>query len=251
MPEGDTIWHAARQLDRALAGRVLTQSDFRVPSYATTGLSGRAVTGTRSRGKHLLTRLGGGRTIHTHLAHGRVLADPVRERLAAPRPPDQAGARQRSLAGGRAPARRRRGPADAQRGPGRRACRADGAAPGSGGPSRAPPAKSGSGSGVRHARDRRSSGFRSSGRGAVSMSAVGPEVHQTARTRADRPGHQAPARAVSRSGKPAYTALREASRRSCDSVHCLSLLAGSRAVRREPLGARANRRRAAPSLSMR
>jgi endonuclease VIII len=67
MPEGDVVWRTARQLDKALAGRVLTRSDFRVPRYATSDLSGRAVDGTISRGKHLLTRVQGGLTIHTHL----------------------------------------------------------------------------------------------------------------------------------------------------------------------------------------
>jgi endonuclease-8 len=67
VPEGDTVWLAARHLDRALAGRVLTRSDFRVPRYATTDLTGRTVSGTQPRGKHLLTHVDGGVTIHTHL----------------------------------------------------------------------------------------------------------------------------------------------------------------------------------------
>jgi len=67
MPEGDVVWRTARQLDAALSGRVLERSDFRVPRFATTDLTGRAVTGTVSRGKHLLTRVDGGITIHTHL----------------------------------------------------------------------------------------------------------------------------------------------------------------------------------------
>jgi endonuclease VIII len=67
MPEGDVVWRAARQLDAALAGRVLTGSDFRVPRYATTNLAGRTVTETISRGKHLLTRVEGGLSVHTHL----------------------------------------------------------------------------------------------------------------------------------------------------------------------------------------
>ena len=41
MPEGDTVWHAAQRLREALAGRVLTRSDLRVPRYATTNLAGR------------------------------------------------------------------------------------------------------------------------------------------------------------------------------------------------------------------
>ncbi len=61
------VWRTARQLDKALAGRVLTRSEFRVPRYATTDLAGRLVIGTASRGKHLLTRVDGGLTVHTHL----------------------------------------------------------------------------------------------------------------------------------------------------------------------------------------
>jgi formamidopyrimidine-DNA glycosylase len=67
MPEGDVVWRTARQLDRALAGRTLTRSDFRVPRFATTDLTGRAVRDAVSRGKHLLIRVDGGVTIHTHL----------------------------------------------------------------------------------------------------------------------------------------------------------------------------------------
>jgi endonuclease VIII len=67
MPEGDTVWRAARQLQEALAGQVLTSSDFRVPRYATTDLTGRLVTAALSRGKHLLIRVDGGVTVHTHL----------------------------------------------------------------------------------------------------------------------------------------------------------------------------------------
>jgi endonuclease VIII len=67
MPEGDVVWRTARQLDEALTGRVLERSDFRVPRFATTDLTGRVVTETVSRGKHLLTRVDGGVTVHTHL----------------------------------------------------------------------------------------------------------------------------------------------------------------------------------------
>ena len=67
MPEGDTVWRAAKRLREALAGRVLPRSDFRVPRYATTDLTGRQVTESLSRGKHLLTRVNGGLTVHTHL----------------------------------------------------------------------------------------------------------------------------------------------------------------------------------------
>jgi len=67
MPEGDTVWRAAGQLHAALAGRVLIGSDFRVPRYATTDLRGRLVTEAVPRGKHLLIRVDGGVTVHTHL----------------------------------------------------------------------------------------------------------------------------------------------------------------------------------------
>ena len=70
MPEGDTVFRAARLLDRTLAGHVLAGCDFRVPQLATTDLAGATVTGTVSRGKHLLTRIDrsdGAWTLHTHL----------------------------------------------------------------------------------------------------------------------------------------------------------------------------------------
>jgi len=61
------VWRAARQLHDALAGQVLTTSDFRVPRYATTDLTGRRVTQALARGKHLLIRVEGGVTVHSHL----------------------------------------------------------------------------------------------------------------------------------------------------------------------------------------
>ena len=67
MPEGDTVWRTARELRAVLAGRTLVRTDFRVPGPATADLSGRAVTAVVPRGKHLLTRVEGGFTIHTHL----------------------------------------------------------------------------------------------------------------------------------------------------------------------------------------
>jgi endonuclease VIII len=67
MPEGDVVWRTARQLHAALAGRVLTRSDFRVPRYAATDLAGRTVHEAVPRGKHLLIRVDGGLSIHTHL----------------------------------------------------------------------------------------------------------------------------------------------------------------------------------------
>ena len=66
MPEGDTVYRAARRLDAALSGRPLLSSDFRVPQYATLDLSGAVVKSVVSRGKHLLIRAGD-LSIHTHL----------------------------------------------------------------------------------------------------------------------------------------------------------------------------------------
>lgn len=66
MPEGDTVYQTARRLREALAGRVLTATDFRVPKYATVDLSGERVDEVLSRGKHLLMRVGD-HTIHSHL----------------------------------------------------------------------------------------------------------------------------------------------------------------------------------------
>ena len=82
MPEGDTVWHAARLLHDALAASELTRSDFRVPRYALTDLAGRTVTEVVARGKHLLVRTDNGLTVHTHLKmEGRWRIAPASERL--------------------------------------------------------------------------------------------------------------------------------------------------------------------------
>ena len=66
MPEGDTVWLAARRMHTALAGRTLTRFELRVPQHATANLTGRQVEQVLARGKHLLTRIDGGLTLHTH-----------------------------------------------------------------------------------------------------------------------------------------------------------------------------------------
>ncbi len=66
MPEGDTVWLSAKRLNEALAGAVLTRSDFRVPEFATLDLTGQSVREVVSRGKHLLMRVGEV-SIHSHL----------------------------------------------------------------------------------------------------------------------------------------------------------------------------------------
>ena len=67
MPEGDAVLRTARSLDRALAGATLVHADLRWPSLATADLTGRTVLGTATYGKHLLTRLDDGTTLHSHL----------------------------------------------------------------------------------------------------------------------------------------------------------------------------------------
>jgi len=66
MPEGDTVYRAARLLAGAFDGTVLTRCDIRVPAFATVDLTGETVSETVSRGKHLLMRVGG-YTLHSHL----------------------------------------------------------------------------------------------------------------------------------------------------------------------------------------
>lgn len=83
MPEGDVVWLTARRLNEALAGQVLTRSDFRVPRYATVDLRGQRVTEAVSRGKHLLIRTDQGLTVHTHLKmDGSWRVSPADKRLA-------------------------------------------------------------------------------------------------------------------------------------------------------------------------
>ena len=66
MPEGDTVFLAATRLNDALGGETLTTTDFRVPALATVDLAGETIENVVARGKHLLFRIEGGRTIHTH-----------------------------------------------------------------------------------------------------------------------------------------------------------------------------------------
>lgn len=66
MPEGDTVWLAARRLDECLAGAPLVSADLRVPRLATVDLRGRTVESVRAYGKHLLFRMDGDISLHTH-----------------------------------------------------------------------------------------------------------------------------------------------------------------------------------------
>lgn len=67
MPEGDTVFRTAQGLHRALAGAVLDRSDLRWGDAATVDLVGRSTLEVVSRGKHILQRVEGGVTIHSHL----------------------------------------------------------------------------------------------------------------------------------------------------------------------------------------
>ena len=110
MPEGDVVWNTAQRLHAALAGQVLTRSDFRVPRYATVSLAGQTVTEALSRGKHLLIRTDRGLTVHTHLKmEGAWRIQPAGR--FRDEPPAAGAARQRRVARRRVPARHHRGAA--------------------------------------------------------------------------------------------------------------------------------------------
>lgn len=67
MPEGDTVFLTGRNLDRALAGKTLSRTDFRHPDLATVDLAGRSVLAVRTVGKHLFTQFSGQLSLHSHL----------------------------------------------------------------------------------------------------------------------------------------------------------------------------------------
>jgi endonuclease-8 len=67
VPEGDVVRRTALRLHAVLAGRRLITSDLRWPSLAAVDLRGRDVLEVVSVGKHLLTRIDGGLTLHSHL----------------------------------------------------------------------------------------------------------------------------------------------------------------------------------------
>ena len=66
VPEGDTVWRSCRRLHAILAGQVLTRTEFRVPTLATTDLAGVTVLEVVPRGKHQLFRFDNDYTLHTH-----------------------------------------------------------------------------------------------------------------------------------------------------------------------------------------
>jgi len=71
MPEGDTIFRAARTLHRALAGRVVSAFESPLTALARvdedTPLAGRTIRSVRPVGKHLLIEFSGDLVLRTHM----------------------------------------------------------------------------------------------------------------------------------------------------------------------------------------
>lgn len=91
MPEGDSIYRAAKRVHDALAGRTLERAELRVPRFAAVDLRGRTVEAARSQGKHLFVVVGPdgeGRdpvTLHVHLKmEGRIHVHQAGERWRFP-----------------------------------------------------------------------------------------------------------------------------------------------------------------------
>jgi endonuclease VIII len=71
MPEGDTIYRAARALHRAMAGHIVTQFESVFPAVTRVAedqpVVGSTVASVASRGKHLLMSFSNGLVLHTHM----------------------------------------------------------------------------------------------------------------------------------------------------------------------------------------
>ncbi|HQX80442.1 MAG TPA: DNA-formamidopyrimidine glycosylase family protein [Vicinamibacterales bacterium] len=71
MPEGDTIFRAARTLHRALAGLVITAFESQLSQLVVVDrrapIAGRSVDGVTARGKHLLIALSGDLVLRSHM----------------------------------------------------------------------------------------------------------------------------------------------------------------------------------------
>lgn len=67
MPEGDTVFAAARRLTVALAGVPLVRGELRHPRLSTMDLAGRVMERTVSVGKHLFLRFDEELSLHCHL----------------------------------------------------------------------------------------------------------------------------------------------------------------------------------------
>jgi endonuclease-8 len=71
MPEGDTIYRAARTLNKALAGKVVTRFESVFPKLNRVDedhpIAGRTLESVESRGKHLLMNFSGDLCLRTHM----------------------------------------------------------------------------------------------------------------------------------------------------------------------------------------
>jgi endonuclease-8 len=71
MPEGDTIFRAARALDRALTGRLVTRFESVYPALTRVAedrpIVGRTIESVSARGKHLLIAFSGDLVLRTHM----------------------------------------------------------------------------------------------------------------------------------------------------------------------------------------
>lgn len=98
MPEGDSLFLAAKNLHAALAGQLITRFASPRPELQERGVEGRRVTLARAHGKHVVIELDDGRALLSHLRmQGRwfvtqkaALSQRLRERLGeAPRWDDE------------------------------------------------------------------------------------------------------------------------------------------------------------------
>ncbi|HEV7887782.1 MAG TPA: DNA-formamidopyrimidine glycosylase family protein [Acidimicrobiales bacterium] len=67
MPEGDTIFRAARSLGQWLDGRTVTAARTTASAVPAHKLVGQRVVGVEARAKHLLIRFDSGMVLHTHM----------------------------------------------------------------------------------------------------------------------------------------------------------------------------------------
>jgi endonuclease-8 len=67
VPEGDTIFRAARTLNRALAGRTVVSFESMLPALDRVEITGRSIERVVAAGKHLLIHFSGGLVLRTHM----------------------------------------------------------------------------------------------------------------------------------------------------------------------------------------
>jgi endonuclease VIII len=67
MPEGDTLFIAARNVGAALTGRVVTRFESPVPELKERDVEGKTVKDVRAQGKYLIIELDDGRALLSHL----------------------------------------------------------------------------------------------------------------------------------------------------------------------------------------